>query len=86
MERFEIKKNEIVSNSNVEALITGNYKSNRNIEDIDAQKIEKEVEPKNLKVGSLVDSSQLEAIKASEESSFVLHILQEQGNLKQLLI
>ena len=67
------RKNEIVSNSNVEALITGNYKSNRNIEDIDAQKIEKEVEPKNLKVGSLVDSSQLEAIKASEESSFVLH-------------
>lgn len=67
------RKDEIISNSNVEALITGNYKSNRSIEDIDAKKIEKDVKPKDLKVGSLVDSSQLEAIKASEESSFVLH-------------
>lgn len=70
---LQLRKNEIISNSNVEALITGNYSLNRSIEKIDAKEIEKEVKPYDLKIGNLVDSSQLEAIKASEESSFVLH-------------
>lgn len=70
---LQLRKNEIISNSNVEALITGNYKLNRSIENIEAKRIEKEVKPYDLKIGSLVDSSQLEAIKASEISSFVLH-------------
>lgn len=70
---LQLRRNEIISNSNVEALITGNYKLNRSIENIEAQRIEREVKPYDLKIGSLVDSSQLEAIKASEISSFVLH-------------
>lgn len=70
---LQLRKNEIISNPNVEALISGNYKLNRNIENIEAKSIENTVKPYDLKLGSLVDSSQLEAIKASEESSFVLH-------------
>ena len=70
---LQLRKNEIISNPNVEALISGNYKLNRSIENIEAKSIENTVKPYDLKLGSLVDSSQLEAIKASEESSFVLH-------------
>lgn len=70
---LQLRKNEIISNPNVEALISGNYKLNRSIESIEAKSIENTVKPYDLKLGSLVDSSQLEAIKASEESSFVLH-------------
>lgn len=65
------RKNEISSNLNVKALIEGNYKIDRDLESINARDIEKN---KNLiNIGSTVDASQLEAIKASENSSFVLH-------------
>lgn len=70
---LQTRKEEIVSNPNVNALISGNYKLDRNLEGLDARKIEQEIKPINLNVGSLVDASQLEAVKASEQSSFVLH-------------
>ncbi|MDT0738563.1 DUF4011 domain-containing protein [Staphylococcus haemolyticus] len=70
---LQARQEEIVSNSNVEALISGNYKQSRAIENIEARSIESEIMPHDLKTGSLVDASQLEAIKASEKSSFVLH-------------
>ncbi|HAL09527.1 MAG TPA: hypothetical protein DCO67_06085 [Staphylococcus sp.] len=64
---------EISSNFNIQALIKGNYKIDRSLEDINARIIEKTDKPHELSIGSSVDASQLEAIKASEESSFVLH-------------
>ncbi len=64
---------EINSNFNIQALINGNYKIDRSLEDISARNIEKTDKPHELSIGSSVDASQLEAIKASEKSSFVLH-------------
>lgn len=64
---------EIKSNYNIQALINGNYKIDRSLEGINARSIEKTDKPHELSIGSSVDASQLEAIKASEESSFVLH-------------
>ncbi|MGJ5718924.1 DUF4011 domain-containing protein, partial [Staphylococcus equorum] len=70
---LQARKEEISSNSNVQALIKGNYKIDRNLEEINARNIEKTDKPHELSTGSLVDASQLEAIKASDQSSFVLH-------------
>lgn len=70
---LQSRNEEIVSNTNVNSLITGNYKLDRELENLNARKIEKELMPSEIIVGSLVDASQLEAIKASEKSSFVLH-------------
>ena len=63
----------IVSNPNVNALITGNYNLDRELEGLNARKIESELMPSEINVGGLVDASQLEAVKASEKNSFVLH-------------
>ncbi|MDN6843024.1 MAG: DUF4011 domain-containing protein, partial [Staphylococcus equorum] len=70
---LQARKEEISSNSNVQALIKGNYKIDRSLEEINARNIEKTDKPHELSTGSLVDASQLEAIKASDQSSFVLH-------------
>lgn len=67
------RKEEIGLNPNVQALIKGNYKIDRYLEEIDARVIEQTNKPHELSIGSSVDASQLEAIKASTQSSFVLH-------------
>ncbi|RZI00842.1 DUF4011 domain-containing protein, partial [Staphylococcus condimenti] len=67
------RKEEISANKNVDALIKGNYKIDRELESIDARDLEKTKGLNTINTGSTVDASQLEAIKASENSSFVLH-------------
>ncbi|KYH13708.1 DUF4011 domain-containing protein [Staphylococcus kloosii] len=70
---LENRREEISSNPNVQALIKGNYKIDRELEKINAKDIENNSKPHELHLGSVVDASQLEAVKASEQSSFVLH-------------
>ncbi|MFD2831044.1 DUF4011 domain-containing protein [Corticicoccus populi] len=71
---LQIRNKELIHNKNIQTLIEQKYDETDTVKSIIARDIDKQILPHQLPMGSQVDSSQLEAVKASIDGrSFVLH-------------